>query len=510
MALTNAQAREQLLREQSQLAQFGGVKGTAEFTRGGGLTGTLQGEKPGPAINPPAPVAPVAPLPVGPRTLPSTPQGSSAAFSSVMRNISRLAAETTIKPLDVLERYKTAGVDVSTPQAFSQALDIEKGQRLPFIEDTFKSAVELITKQEQQRADYQKQLMEVLPKEALFLMLQRGQIGDLQQLSDAKTPNSLIQALKDIPKETIKPPTISEQLSAAEKGYIIKDGKVIKITPQGGGASTLGKGGLNIDWQETLKDKTPQQQQNFAKLSDLDKSNVMQLINGDALLSDLVTFRGIQGTRERQKLLQSAQSVDPTFSENTNKIRYEFNKKWNSTETSVGKNRTSINTAIGHLADVAAAAKQLNPNTLGKLNSVKNVLTKNFGDPAVTNLRLGINALAGELASVYKNGTAPTDQETEAWKQAIAENFSQSQFEGVFNMATQLLSSKITGVRYQYKLTMGKEYPQTVIDPDKRQQLLDAGIDPNVIAKENITGETKTKPPLKSFVKPLIGSFIRP
>jgi len=34
---------------------------------------------------------------------------------------------------------------------------------------------------------------------------------------------------------------------------------------------------------------------------------------------------------------------------------------------------------------------------------------------------------------------------------------------------------------------MGKEYPVSVIDPEKRQALIDVGIDPKVIAKENIT-----------------------
>ena len=82
-------------------------------------------------------------------------------------------------------------------------------------------------------------------------------------------------------------------------------------------------------------------------------------------------------------------------------------------ESSVGKNRTAINTAIGHLADLAEIAKTLDPTTINKMNTAKNVLSKEFkGDPQVTNFRLAINALSGELASVYKNGTAPTDQET--------------------------------------------------------------------------------------------------
>lgn len=233
-----------------------------------------------------------------------------------------------------------------------------------------------------------------------------------------------------------------------------------------------------------LSDKTDAQKTSYTKIPSADRLNVMSLINGDMLLSDLAAGMGGAATRKRYSDL--AKQVDPTWSENTNKIRYAFNQKWNSTESSVGKNRTSINTALGHLADAANAAKALNPTTIRQMNSVKNVLSKNFGDPAVTNFRLIINALAGELASVYKNGTAPTDQETTEWRNAIAESFSKQQFNGVFNTASKLLSSKITSVRYQYKLTMGHEFGSTVIDPDKAQELLAAGIDPNMIVKEKV------------------------
>lgn len=250
------------------------------------------------------------------------------------------------------------------------------------------------------------------------------------------------------------------------------------------------------DFSSTL---SPTQQATFSKLSSRDQSNVMQLVHGDALLSDLVTTRGAQGTAERQRLLQMAQAVDPTFSENANKLRYAFMKNWTSTESSVGKNRTAINTALGHLSELADAAKQLQPGTIQAMNSAKNVLSKNIGDPAVTNFRIVLNALAGELASVYKNGSAPTQQETDEWANALAANFTTGQFKGAFNTAAKLLSSKISAVRYQYKLTMGREFNQTVIDPEKRQMLLDAGIDPDAIFKENTGTSSAATPPSSLF-----------
>lgn len=247
----------------------------------------------------------------------------------------------------------------------------------------------------------------------------------------------------------------------------------------------------NSQYSDFLQGRSSDQVQNFLSLSSLDQSNVKQLISGEALLSDLMSSRGVEGSKMRQKLLQEAQSIEPGFSENTNKIRYDFLKKWNAPDSQVGKNRISINTAIGHLADLAVAADALDPTTLQDMNSVKNVLNKKFGDPEVTNFRIALNAVGSELAAVFKGGSsAPTETEIEEWTNSLADSFSQSQFDGAFDTAAHLLSSRISSLRYSYNLTMGQEYDQNVIDPEKYQALVDAGIDPSSIVSEKLPGVT--------------------
>jgi len=234
---------------------------------------------------------------------------------------------------------------------------------------------------------------------------------------------------------------------------------------------------------------SPQGLKAFENLKGNDKSSISQLVSGDALITDLVKARGQQGSREIERLTKLAKEIDPSFSVNTNKIRYDYKKLWDTdaVKGNVGT-KNAINTALGHLADLKQASVSLPQGTVQKMNSVQNVLTKDFGgDQSVTDFRLALTALSAELAKAYKGGV-PNEGEIKQWQENLAANFSQKQFDGAFNMTSKLLTSKITALRYGYKSTMGSEYTGTVIDPDKKQALIDAGIDPEVIAKENTGG----------------------
>lgn len=236
-----------------------------------------------------------------------------------------------------------------------------------------------------------------------------------------------------------------------------------------------------------VKGLTPQGQKAFNSLSDTNKSNIKQLVSGEVLLSDLVRSRGVQGTAQLESLTKMAQQVDPTFSVNTNKIRYGFLQKWNDPNSALGKTRNSINTALGHLADVKEMTTALTPDDLQFVNSTKNWWSVESGSPEITSLQFGLGQLATEIATVYK-GAAPSDEEIQQEKAVLGTQLSSAQFNGLLNTVSQFLSSKITSSRYQYKSTMGQEYDQPIIDPDKKQALIDAGIDPTSIAKEDTGG----------------------
>lgn len=308
-----------------------------------------------------------------------------------------------------------------------------------------------------------------------------------KKLADARlqvlnTQKEDLQQFKDIQTETVKTALASgaspDVISAIMNATSVAD--IGKIGGQYAPAGTF------MDFGTSTSGFTPTQQSNFSKIPDNLKTSVLDLVNGDVLLSDLVKSRGIQGTQQIQQLLSYAQAIDPTYSPNTEKIRYTFKQAWNTDNVkgAVGS-QTAINTALGHLADLSEASKQLPANVLNKMNSVKNILSKEFGSPAVTNFRIVLNALGAELARVYKGGV-PNEGEIKDWQESLASSFSQTQLNGAFNTTAKLLSSKLTALRYKYSTTMGKEYDQSLIDPDKREALIQAGINPDYIIKENL------------------------
>jgi hypothetical protein len=238
------------------------------------------------------------------------------------------------------------------------------------------------------------------------------------------------------------------------------------------------------DYTSFLQSRTPEQILKFNSLPAEDKSVVAQLVNGDALITDLVKSRGEQGTKAIQKYVNEAQSIDPNFSINNNKVRYNFMQGWNNPNGKASVTRNALNTALGHLADFKMNADVIDSGTLKKLNSVKNILSTETGDPNVLRLRTDINALATEVATAYKGGQ-PTEAEIRNWEETIAADFSKAQFKGVTDELTRLLSSKITASRYQFKSTMGYEYGQTIIDPEKKSALLNVGVSPDVFPEEN-------------------------
>ncbi len=270
-------------------------------------------------------------------------------------------------------------------------------------------------------------------------------------------------------------------------------GKILGTTNVGGGTPSGGNGGSALtpnDYNDFITGLTPAGATNFNKLTPTDQSSVKQLINGDALLSDLFTSRGAAGGALRQQILQKAQSVDPNFSENTNKIRYNFMQNWtnDATKGNVGV-RTAINTGLGHLADFKENTDALDKGSLKTINSATNWWAMQTSDPNILKAQTDVAALAGEIAKAYNEDTVSG---IDKWTATLGLDFQKGGISAVQNEVSKLLTSKITALRYTYKTAMGKDYNQSVIDPDKKQALLDAGIDPANIAKESIPGQPKS------------------
>lgn len=422
------------------------------------------------------------------RDLQAKQQLQTAQYMSQMQDIQNKPIANEFIAGQQGEVQRRAGIDAMITSALIQG----KSGQIQTAQNTIDQAINLKYDTITKRIDTQKAILEMnydnLSRSDKKLADERGATLDAQKAD--------LTQFKGIQTEAAKQAMSSGDTTAFQA---IMNATSYEELGQAGGQ--YAPAGTFADFSTFTSTLTPTQQQNFANVPDDLKTSIQELVNGDALISDLVKSRGIQGTQQIQKLINYAQSIDPSYSINTEKQRYAFKQKWvNDNVTGSAGSKTAINTALGHLADLSEASKELPGSILKKMNSVKNILSKEFGDPAVTNFRIVLEALGSELAKVYKGGV-PNEGEIRAWQESLAANFAKSQLSGAFNTTAKLLSGKLTALRYTYKSAMGKEYDQSLIDPDKRQALISAGINPNSIISENLPKATAGVIPAGGFAE---------
>lgn len=228
--------------------------------------------------------------------------------------------------------------------------------------------------------------------------------------------------------------------------------------------------------------------QAFNSYSEEDKLNVMQIIKWDALVSDIA--KGSRWAVYAKKLLWLATKVDPNFSENTNKSRYNFLKNRDNPTGKSFINRTTINTALWHTAEMAEAVKGLDNKTLNKYNSFKNLIKKETGNPNIPDFEMILTAIAWEMAWLYK-GASPTDQETEKWYNSISSNYSPKTLNQLMNRVTKLASDRIRSMTTEYKSSMWRYPDEPLVQDYFLQQLKASGI--NTASIETIPWSAPTK-----------------
>lgn len=281
-------------------------------------------------------------------------------------------------------------------------------------------------------------------------------------------------------------PVLSHTLAAGEDPYVIAQANgtdmatLQKLNPTITDWTKLPVGAtINLPNSDAswLNGKTQPQIDAYNNLSAADRPTIKQLVNGDALLTDIVKSRGANTQGQINKLIAEATAIDPNFSINANKQRYAYKTQFNNPNGKEQLQINAINTGLGHLAEFKSASDALGNKVFLPYNSLVNYLKSNTGDPKVAQLNTVITALAGELAAVYKGGTAPTDQETEQWRNTILSSFSQSQSAGVAATTANLISNKMLALNNSYKNVMGAYPDNAIVNSDALQQLHDAGVD---------------------------------
>ncbi len=204
-----------------------------------------------------------------------------------------------------------------------------------------------------------------------------------------------------------------------------------------------------------------------------------------------------------QNILGRVALYDPTFDATQYNVRMAVKRDFTSGTSS--KTALSLNTAIGHLETLAKAADELNNSSFTPINSVVNRIQPLVGDPRVKKLNTTANAVAGELATVFKN-TSGTDQEIKSWREQFSAYDSPKQIkEGGVNQAIELIGSRLGALRNKYEQGLGKPIDFHILSPKSRKILKSLGadvdaLDPGGLTINSMSG-TGGRPPLSSFQK---------
>lgn len=119
----------------------------------------------------------------------------------------------------------------------------------------------------------------------------------------------------------------------------------------------------------------------------------------------------------------------------------------------LGINVNALNTGIGHTGDAMQAYSKLQNTDVAALNKPINWLKRNTNNPDIVALDANLNALAGELATIFK-GSSGTDQEIKHWLDVLGTDLTPIQANSAITKIGELLTSRIDAIKYQQENVM--------------------------------------------------------
>lgn len=200
----------------------------------------------------------------------------------------------------------------------------------------------------------------------------------------------------------------------------------LDVTPTGRGNSSYGAGSVNwdtaTDEDKSLAKALYEGRVTPGALSYRDRGVAVKLANDYAIRSGLAPYKSYAGN--------VAEGTAKAFS---------YGKQ--------GLNSLAINTALGHVSSAYDAYQQLQNTDEKWLNRPLNSLKKQTNDPNVVRLGVTLNALRGELATVFK-GSGGTDQEISSWREYLTDDLTPSQINAVIPQIDELLRSRLSALDY--------------------------------------------------------------
>lgn len=311
---------------------------------------------------------------------------------------------------------------------------------------------------------------------------------------------------------------LGSQINPSYGFQTLPDGTIVRTDPKKGTVepiysaptkSTFGKIGQNRDGQDIYGFINPEK--GTAKPVDVPAANAntpdggltgedfLKSMNDPGradLIKGMVEGRmapaqmGRYGTQAVQSLLKDAARYEPGFDMTKWGARANTAKDFASGQAA--KNVTALNTVIGHMGDLAEKADALQnfsglPLVNKTANEIKNWMAVNSGKPEVKNFNLARNAVADEMAKVFR-GSGLSDAETRQWKENISAAGSPEELRGAISTAIGLMESRLNAMGEQRNKGMSTQTEPTALLTDKSRETLEkvkrwaAGEKPNAAA----------------------------
>jgi len=144
-----------------------------------------------------------------------------------------------------------------------------------------------------------------------------------------------------------------------------------------------------------------------------------------------------------QNLIAAAKNVDPTFDATNWSGRVAGVKDFSAGKSS--EMVRSANQVLGHLSTLVDKADALHNGSYPLLNYAENGISTALGGAATTGFSQAANAVADELAKVYK-GAGISDREIQEWKQNLSPNMSPAQLHEAISTASELLNHALSAL----------------------------------------------------------------
>lgn len=207
-----------------------------------------------------------------------------------------------------------------------------------------------------------------------------------------------------------------------------------------------------------------------APISRSDAQIIDGIVNYKLDLSKITSLR----SDERTRIAGLAAQYDPTWDMSQYPARVALRKDFTSGKSA--NNIRSLNTAIGHLQSLSQAGQNLGNTGLPLINTVKNKASQAVGNPQKTKFDNAVNAVAGEMSTVFK-GSSGTDQEIKSWKDQMNSSQSPAQIQEGINQMIELMGSRLSAFDSQWTTGMGKPRDFKLLSPKSRQILENLGVD---------------------------------